>query len=224
VQRELILNFHGIGAPPARVGSEESAVWMSRGNFVALLDHIVARQKTADTPVAITFDDGNLSDVTIALPELCKRRLTATFFICAGRLETPQYLGEDAVRELLTAGMVIGSHGMHHRDWRTLNKAALVEEVSTARQKLESVVCGPVTTAAIPFGSYDRRIVTALRAEGFGCVYTSDGGFARDGAWLKPRNTLGMGSTQNDITHLLESRHSPQSIVRGARALYKRLR
>jgi len=35
--------------------------------------------------VQLSFDDGNRSDVGIALPALLERELSATFFVVAGR-------------------------------------------------------------------------------------------------------------------------------------------
>lgn len=223
VGRELVFNFHGIGTPHAGVGPEERPVWMSSENFVALLDRIASLRGEGKVPIDITFDDGNTSDLAIALPELRKRQLPATFFLCSGRLQAREYLNRDAVRDLIAAGMVIGSHGMHHRDWRTLDKTELVDEVSAARKRLEDVCGLPVTKAAVPFGSYDRRVLAQLRVEGFDCVYTSDGGFARYGSWLKPRNTLGMASRQEDIEDLT-STSWPRQLVRDAFRSYKMLR
>jgi peptidoglycan/xylan/chitin deacetylase (PgdA/CDA1 family) len=45
--------------------------------FVTLLENIVAAEAKSSFPVAITFDDGNLSDAVIALPELAKLGLKA---------------------------------------------------------------------------------------------------------------------------------------------------
>jgi peptidoglycan/xylan/chitin deacetylase (PgdA/CDA1 family) len=221
VQRELILNFHGIGTPHPGVGSKERAVWMSRERFAALMDYVVAIRTPS---VVITFDDGNASDLTMALPELTARGLTATFFVCAGRLQTPGYLNAEGVRLLLNAGMTVGSHGMHHRDWRTLDDATLTEEINTARRLLEGACDAPVTAAGIPFGSYDRRVLIKLRAEGFANVYTSDRGLAYREAWLKPRNTLGEGATQEDIANMLARSFSLASMLFSARGSYRRLR
>ena len=52
---------------------------------------------------------GIASDVEIALPRLVERGLRAEFFVLAGLLGTPDRLDRDGVRELLTAGMSIGS-------------------------------------------------------------------------------------------------------------------
>ena len=221
-QRELILNFHGIGVPHRGVDPEERKVWMSRENFTTWLDHINTSRKVQPTPISITFDDGNASDVKIALPELCKRSLTATFFLCAGRLQSEEYLDRAAVRELLDAGMEVGSHGMHHRDWRTLDARALEEEIGTARRMLEDTCGRGIAAVATPFGSYNRRVLKQLRAEGFARVYTSDRGLARQHAWLKPRNTLGASSTQDDLARLLVG--MPEAVLRAAYRVYKGLR
>jgi peptidoglycan/xylan/chitin deacetylase (PgdA/CDA1 family) len=224
VRRELILNFHGIGTPHCDVSSAERLVWMSRENFVGLLDRIVALREAHKTPIAITFDDGNDSDVSVALPELCERRLSATFFLCAGRLSARGYLGPVAIRELLSAGMGVGSHGMHHRNWRGLGETELAEEIGAARRRLEDACGQPVNEVAIPFGSYDRRVLGKLRTEGVSCVYTSDRGLARGGAWLQPRNTLGAGAKPKDVADLLARGPRLQTALRHGRTLYKRLR
>jgi peptidoglycan/xylan/chitin deacetylase (PgdA/CDA1 family) len=55
--------------------------------------------------------------------------------------------------------MEIGTHGMHHRDWRKLSDAELRVELVAARQRVEDICGTAVTKAGIPFGSYDRRLV-----------------------------------------------------------------
>jgi len=223
-QCELVLNFHGIGTPHRGLAVDELPVWMSQHDFGCWLDQIPILSAAHSIPIEITFDDGNASDATIALPELCKRNLKATFFVCAGRLGMPEYLDRAGLRRLLDGGMRIGSHGMHHRNWRTLDDEALAEEISTARKTLEDACGRAVNAAAVPFGSYNRRVLARLKAEGFVHVYTSDRGLARRQAWLKPRNTLRANSKRDDILRVLNDRTGPEAVLRAARRLYKRLR
>ncbi len=140
--------------------------------------------------VRFTFDDGNESDVTIALPRLLERGMTAEFFVLAGQLERPGRLDVDGVRELLKAGMAVGSHGWDHRDWRRISDAQVAEEFTRAPEVLAEVVGATVDTVAIPFGSYDRHVLRHLRQAGVRRVYTSDGGPAQSGTWLQARNSL----------------------------------
>jgi peptidoglycan/xylan/chitin deacetylase (PgdA/CDA1 family) len=179
------VTFHGVGPQVRPLDPGEEEVWLASEPFLALLDAVV------ETPgVHVTFDDGNASDVEIALPALRERGLRATFFVVAGRLGTPGYLANDDVRRLAEAGMGIGCHGMDHVPWRRLADARLDEELGAARTRLEAACGAPVIEAACPFGAYDRRVLTRLRAHGYRRVWTSDRGAAAAGAWLQPRTTL----------------------------------
>jgi peptidoglycan/xylan/chitin deacetylase (PgdA/CDA1 family) len=195
LQPSITLTFHGIGTAGPAPGAGEAAVWVRPDYFLTLLDGI------ADRPdVALTFDDGNASDVEFALPALGERGLTATFFVVAGRLGMPGYLDEAGVASLADAGMGIGTHGLHHRPWRRLDERAIHEELVEARDRLEAIVERPVTRAACPFGAYDRRTLQALRRHGYREVYTSDRGTVSPNAWMRPRNTV----HANDGVELLE--------------------
>jgi peptidoglycan/xylan/chitin deacetylase (PgdA/CDA1 family) len=223
MRRELILNFHGIGTPHSGVGADEEPFWLSRRTFIAMIDRIAYMGGDAGASTSITFDDGNASDATIALPELVKRGLTATFFVCAGRIGMPHYLDRSAIGDLLQAGMAIGSHGMRHCDWRKLDDEALDDEISEARARIADVCGGPVRMASIPFGSYDRRVLARLRREDLDCVHTSDGGLARAGAWLKPRASLDASWSARDVERVADASATAR-LRRRAAMLYKALR
>lgn len=186
LDRSINLTFHGIGEPQRPLETNEAAVWVSRDRFLSLLDAVMGRED-----VRITIDDGNASDVEQVLPALRERGLSATFFVVAGRLGMPHFLDADGVRSLAADGMEIGCHGMRHRLWRGLDDSALREELVQAKAMLEEIVERPVSEAACPFGSYDRRVLRALRSSGYRRVYTSDRGTARSGDFLQARNSVG---------------------------------
>jgi peptidoglycan/xylan/chitin deacetylase (PgdA/CDA1 family) len=219
MDRELVLNFHGLGTPHKRVGGAELPFWMPREKFATLLDHLAALTNSAGLRTAITFDDGNLSDATDAMPELARRGLTARFFVCAGRIGAPHYLDRSAISEMLAAGMEVGTHGMLHRDWRGLDDNELNSEIGLARRFLEDVCGRPVGFASIPFGSYDRRVLARLRQEALDCVYTSDRGLACAGTWLKPRETVESSWAAQDIERLMVKRPSPTARLRRRAAM-----
>lgn len=181
----LNLTFHGLGEPGRELEPGEQRVWISVPCFQSILDDAVGRRD-----VHLTFDDGNASDVTIALPELRRRNLQASFFLLGGKLGLPGYLDLQGVRELSQNGMRIGTHGMHHRDWSTLRDEELTAEIADSTRILQETTGGPVEIASCPFGSYDRRVLRMLRGAGFRVIYTSDRGWARADGWLQPRNTI----------------------------------
>ena len=222
---ELILLCHGIGQPNNGVGSEELAYWLSPAAFCDLLDQVAECPTSAEFRISLTFDDGNASDACVALPELSKRGLSASFFVCAGRIGKRHYLDKSMIKDLLEAGMSIGSHGMDHRDWRTLDSIALDVEMGDARRKLEDISQRAVTTVAIPFGSYDRRVLNRLKRDPWACIYTSDRGTARSWAKIKPRETLDVSMADKSLIRKLSAGPSLRiRLRRGCARLYKRLR
>lgn len=167
-----VFNFHGVGTPPGPIPSDEAPYWCDTNLFQRLLDAIVELQGETGRPAEITFDDGNRSDLDIAAPALAERGLTATFFVCAGRLDNPYYLDRAALRTLQDMGMGVGSHGYDHIDLRRTDPATLRRETVESQQSLADAVQGKVDSFAIPFGSYDRRVLAALGS--YDRIYTSD--------------------------------------------------
>jgi len=206
------LNWHGIGTPPRRLEPGEDDVWVSTKSFERVLDLLVGR-----TDVQITFDDGNASDIEIALPRLVERRLNARFFVLAGRLGEPTRLDAAGVRELVASGMSIGSHGWLHRDWRRLNPDEAQEEIVRAPQVLSEVSGNAVSTVSIPFGSYDCRVLAQLRRTGVAQAYTSDGGPTRTDRWLQSRTSLRRDTTPEHVRKLIDEK--PSFVARQRRSV-----
>jgi peptidoglycan/xylan/chitin deacetylase (PgdA/CDA1 family) len=215
----IVLNFHGVGKPARELAEGEADVWVDRAQFAEILDAIAGR-----SDVRLTFDDGNSSDLSEALPELARRGLRAQFFICPGRFGTPEFVDEDDVRELRRAGMSLGSHGMDHVPWRRLERAAIDREIVRAKRVLEEALQAPVDAAACPFGAYDRRTLVALRGAGFERVYTSDRGRASSTGWLVPRNTVRRRDSAESIELLLNGSNRSPSAVDSAKRWLKRWR
>lgn len=195
----FIINFHGIGAASRPYETGEQPFWISRQEFLTVLDLVQAESPAVD--FRLTFDDGNTSDYEIAAPELKRRGLAASFFVLAGKFQQRGYLTQQQTRELVSEGFQIGSHGLNHIDWTGAEDRELAEEVSGSKSILEDVIGGPVVSAAIPFGLYDRRVLLALRRAGYRDVYSSDGGARLSKAWPTPRFSLRSGF---DVERLIE--------------------
>ncbi|SEM33657.1 polysaccharide deacetylase family protein [Streptacidiphilus jiangxiensis] len=176
------VSFHGVGAPGPEREPGEHDYWVSRDSFLRILDACAARPE-----VRLSFDDGNESDVAIALPALVERGLTADFFVIAGRIDTPGNVSAEGVRALVAAGMGVGTHGLGHRAWPDVPDTELRAELTDARTAIAETAGRPVDSAACPFGAYDRRILGRLRALGYRRVYTSDRRPAAGEAWLQAR-------------------------------------
>jgi peptidoglycan/xylan/chitin deacetylase (PgdA/CDA1 family) len=221
---DIVINlcFHGIGEPGRPLEPDEDQYWIEPAQFDELLPVI-----RNDPRMRITFDDGNESDVSYALPSLMRQALRGAFFVVAGRLDQPGSLSRAQLHELHRAGMSVGSHGLEHRPWRRVSDQDLEAEIGDAAEIIAATVGQPVREVACPFGSYDRRVLTAIRRHSFDRVYTVDGGAAaRPGAWLQSRYTIRKRDVPADIERL---RRAPQGsgvepAVRAVKSLAKRLR
>lgn len=196
------LCFHGIGTCVQEREPGEAHYWVSERVFLRVLDDVADRGD-----VQLSFDDGNKSDISIALPALVERGLTATFFALAGRLGEPDSLSADDLASLRQAGMAIGTHGWAHVPWRGLADADARRELVDARTALEEAGGAKITEAALPLGRYDRRLLRRLKHARYDTVYTSDRFPARDGSWLQARYSLTADDTAESAGRIL--RHRP---------------
>lgn len=189
------VSFHGVGTPPAppREAGEHD-YWVPRDTFLSLLDDVRGRED-----VRVSFDDGNASDLEVALPALVERGMTADFFVVAGRVGTPGNLDADGVRAVCDAGMTVGTHGMAHRSWRGLDDRELRVELVEAREMIAEAAGAPVDVAALPLGQYDRSVLAALRRLDYRVVYSSDARRARAGAWFQPRYSVRADDTPRTL-------------------------
>ena len=217
----LNLCFHGIGAPRRVLEPDEERFWVKESQFDEMLDTV------ADDPaVRISFDDANASDIATALPHLSRRGLSATFFVIAGRIGRPGSLSRGDLQELVAAGMTIGAHGMHHRPWRTATDRELHQEIDEAPRVIADAAGTAVDRFACPHGSYDRRVLRALRHHGAARVYTVDGGAARADGWLQSRYVVERTDTAESLAALGRNPHgtSMTRTLRSLKCAVKRLR
>lgn len=197
----VILAVGGIGRPVRALDPGENESWVTVEQFERVLDAVAGRED-----VRLTFDDGNASDVRIALPRLVDRGLEAEFFPLAGRVGERGFLDAAGLRELVEAGMSIGSHGWEHRDWRRLDDRLARRELEAAPKLLADLSGEPVRSYAPPFGAYDRRLLKRLRRSGATKVYTTEGGAATSDGWLQPRTELRYDVDQKWIDSVLGER------------------
>jgi peptidoglycan/xylan/chitin deacetylase (PgdA/CDA1 family) len=195
------LTVHGVGQPARELDPGEAATWID----IAQLEHALdtAMERPA---IRLTFDDGNSSDVQIALPRLLERGLKAEFFPIAGQIGEPGRIDRSELRELVAAGMSIGSHGWAHRNWRALDDAAAEQEIDQALRVLTKLSGQHVHRVAVPFGAYDRTVLRRLRRASVTRVYTSDGGRARVDSWLQARTSLRSDTAPERTRILADSR------------------
>lgn len=122
---------------------------------------------------ALTFDDGHVSNFTIALPVLEQFGFRGVFFITTDWIDRPGFLSQSQIRQLAEAGMLIGSHGLTHTFFSKLSDRQLKVELSRSRECLEAIVQRPVSGVSLPGGRSHERIRDLARAAGYRFCFTS---------------------------------------------------
>jgi peptidoglycan/xylan/chitin deacetylase (PgdA/CDA1 family) len=209
--RTINICFHGIGTPSRTLEDGEDHYWLAADQFRSIIHEI-----SSWPSVAISFDDGNESDIELGLGELTKHQLDATFFVLAGRIDQPGSLSADQLRQLRHTGMAIGTHGMHHRPWTELDDVARHSELVEARNVIENAIGEKITRAACPLGRYNNTVLRALREYGYQQVNTSDRTTAPSDAWLQPRYSVRSTDTAAFMRASILERQSARFRIRPA--------
>jgi peptidoglycan/xylan/chitin deacetylase (PgdA/CDA1 family) len=182
--------YHGIGEPadPAEGARYTVSVpeWeahleaLSRGARV--VDPLAALGGAGG--VVLTFDDGERTVLTEALPRMAARGFTGALFVTTAWLGRPGYLLPGDLRAFRDAGWVVGSHGHTHRFLSTLGDGDLRDELAASRDRLAALLGEAPRHLALPGGRGSPRVDAAARALGLAFTWTSEPGanaaFPRD--------------------------------------------
>jgi peptidoglycan/xylan/chitin deacetylase (PgdA/CDA1 family) len=117
--------------------------------------------------VAITFDDGRVSDYETALPLLLENGLTATFFVNTSKIGSLGYLNWSQVRNMQKHGMSFQSHSHDHVYLTRLSRPALEDQLRRSRRALQDALGRRIDLLAPPFGRFNDRVVDAAHLTGY---------------------------------------------------------
>jgi len=177
--------YHGLHQDRRAPGVHDSYYSVSPEAFARQLDWLHehgyrTRRLTDPTSsprdVVVTFDDGDASMMTVALPLLLGRGMVAEFCITSDYVGQAGRVTRRDVRELADNGMGILSHGRTHRPLRALSDGDLSEELRRSKRDLETWCGRPVTGLSVPGGRAGRREYRAARAEGYDVLLNSTPG------------------------------------------------
>ena len=127
----------------------------------------------------LAFDDGYECVWRHALPILAELGFQATVFIPTGFVDgwnewDHQLLGRKfrhinphMLSDIVSAGWEVGSHGVSHRPLTGLDEAALRNELTNSKARLEELTGASVHWCAFPFGRYDERVLDAAIQAGY---------------------------------------------------------
>lgn len=179
-----VLMYHGLHAGPDCRGRFDPVYSVRPDAFARQLDWLLdtghrtilpgCREATeAPRPVLLTFDDGDLSNIELALPLLRERGMVAEFFITSDFIGQPGMLSAADVRALAAAGMGIGAHGRSHAFLEDLDMHALDAELRDSAAVLSGLAGRDVVSLALPGGRGGAREYRAALAHGYRHLFGS---------------------------------------------------
>ena len=136
---------------------------------ISLSQLIQAITVGADLPeksIILTFDDGNKNVYLNAFPLMKEFGFIGEVYIIANRIDAEGFLTREQIKELLSSGWEIGSHGMKHIDL-VLNPEASRDEIGTSKKKIEDMLDINLTSFAYPYGKATKITMDWVRQIGY---------------------------------------------------------
>jgi peptidoglycan/xylan/chitin deacetylase (PgdA/CDA1 family) len=159
---------------------ERQMSYLSENGFVGLrLEEFITHGSGADKikkAIVITFDDGNVSDYTIALPVLEKFGLRATFFVTTSRVSNKNYVDWPQLEEMIRNGMSIQSHSLTHSFLSELNQISLYKELFESKNDLQLKLNVPVDFISLPGGFCSKAVLKMAEEVGYRGICNSVAG------------------------------------------------
>ncbi|BDG09391.1 polysaccharide deacetylase family protein [Anaeromyxobacter paludicola] len=232
-RRVVALMYHGLGEPADAAEGARYTVRLEE--LDAQLDVAAAApggvldpRAPSDGPgVVLTFDDGEASVRTEALPRLAALGMRGALFMTTGFLGRPGYLDAAGLRAIHRAGWLIGAHGHTHRFLTLLEPDELHDELERSRAILSAVLGEAPVHLSLPGGRTSDEVERAARAHGFTTFWTSRPGCNAslgEGGVLR-RTAIRRGTPLERFARLCRGEplaHLADELDMGARGLVRR--
>ena len=155
-EKGAVLMLHSVGGNPDYEFNiptekfEKLLTALSNENIIHLGDW----EKAADF-FALSADDVPQDFYVNAFPLLKKHGIPFTIFVATSLLDTDGYITTEQLKEMAASPLcTVGSHGVNHSFFRSLNKDERHDELAGSKRTLEKIIGKPVELYAFPYGSY----------------------------------------------------------------------
>ncbi len=187
---------------PSLFDSQMKLLFQNKINIITP-DQLIRYKETNVSPpkksVIITFDDGFLDNYVNAFPILEKYGFKATFFVITnyvGSVEPIPWpvwdnefesvyknnklswlpLSKENILYMSSCGHVFGSHTQSHPQLNGIDEDMAAGELEGSKKKLESILSKPVLSFCYPYGEFNEKVKTLVKASGYKLAVCSKSG------------------------------------------------
>ncbi|MEZ4521739.1 MAG: polysaccharide deacetylase family protein [Thermomicrobiales bacterium] len=216
-----VLMYHQLGTPVSRYrvsywDFEQQMIWLRDNGYTPVTmteayAGMFGGGSLPDKPAIITFDDGPQSQWAAA-DILDQYGYKGIFFVHPNGELRP-----DQLRDLVARGHEIGSHSFSHPYLTQVSDDQLWYEVYDSRIALEEITGSRVNFFAYPFGAWDSRVISVVKAAGYcGAVHAWEGQmWTPEKRWNEPRVEISGELSLAAFASLIE--YQPQASERDSR-------
>ncbi|MCC6850553.1 MAG: polysaccharide deacetylase family protein [Deltaproteobacteria bacterium] len=171
----------------------------------------------------LSFDDGYLTDYTVAFVRLAERAWPGCFFVVAGQVGAPRALGWRELREMAAAGMEIGCHSLTHPFLHRADPDEIRREFGEAKRILEDGLGQAVHFASLPRGSAAPGMGALIKELGYRAFCTSDPGLVsvRTDPYEVPRIAVKQRTTPEFLRQVCAGRRLTLATLQSFHAVKK---
>ena len=161
--------------------------WIKENGYKTILLSDAIKETPGEKQIVLSFDDGDISNYNIAFPLLLEYGMCAEFFVTTNRIDKPEGLTTDQIKEMSQRGMSIQGHGHTHRFLPDLSIEEIAQELQNSKVAIERIIGEQVTSMSLPGGRGDNRVIEIARNTGYKAICNS---------------TVGHNNTKQDPLHI----------------------
>lgn len=164
---------------PVQTFRDQLKMLADSGYHTILPDQLYAYLTTGaalpSKPVMLTFDDTDLEQYTVALPEMNKYGFKGVFFVMTVSIGRPHYMSKTQIKDLADQGNVIGSHTWDHHNVKQYQGQDWATQIEKPSKQLETITGKPVNYFAYPFGLWNPQAIPQLKQRGMIAAFQLSG-------------------------------------------------